>query len=319
MRIISVFFVVSLLSVVSAQGGDAEKQAHKEEKTSKALTPRDRFIATLKRWELPLKEKMGKIPATLADAHTELERILSDEALSKIDAMPSEDGMTTAHFGLGLNIRNGWRLRADSVLAEHMKELGFLYADEMSGVILATLWCKRHGRDFRLEERAAEYKKYREEQESRTPKARAALWERLIGLDFEKRQVPMVPIVVRKRGVRGRFVSSFRDGVFLTAYHRGRLRAGPIIVQESYVDAKGDRCPMPEYDDFVHRGYCFDRTIRKARKMKPGRISTRRHITSTRWTARFTGLRCRSSTRYMRRSSRATGRGSAACPTANLW
>lgn len=254
-RVVSVLLVLLSLSVVSAgEGGRA----------------RDELIALLKSGELTLKQPMGEVPATLAEAHTELERILSDEALAKIDAMPTEEGMSMAHFGLGAGMRNGWGLWRGSALAKHMKELGFIHPDDMSGVILNTFWCKRHGKDFRLKERAAEYKAYWKKEENRTPKARAALRSRLMGLRFEKRDVPVVPIAVRKRGVRGRFLCSFRDGVFLTAYRRGSRGAARILMQESYTDPNGDGRPTSAYDDFVFRGYCFDRETRKARKMKPG-------------------------------------------------
>lgn len=39
-----------------------------------------------------------------------------------------------------------------------MKQLGFTHADDMSSVILETFWCKRHGKDFKIEERVAYYK-----------------------------------------------------------------------------------------------------------------------------------------------------------------
>jgi len=275
MRVVSLLLVFSLLSVVSAQEGGARNQPQ-EQKTppppSEARTPLERARARLKDQHLEVKEgKVEEIPATLAEAHAELERILSAEALAKVDAMTSEEDMDMQHFGLGLGLRNGWGLWRGSVMAKHMEELGFTHPDSMSSVILKTFWCKRHGQDFRLKERAAESRKYLEEEENRIPKARAAMRNMMMGLRFEKREVPTVPINVRKHGVRARFLCPFRDGVFLTAYHRGRQRtAWGLLMQESYVDPNGNGRPMPEYDDFVHRGYCFDRTIRKARKMELG-------------------------------------------------
>ncbi len=68
--------------------------------------------------------------------------------------MQSEDEMIQYHMGLGISIRNSWGLWAGGPLAKHMQELGFTHPDDMSGVILETFWCKRHGKDFRLKERA---------------------------------------------------------------------------------------------------------------------------------------------------------------------
>jgi hypothetical protein len=106
------------------------------------------------------KAEQTKIPTTLAEAHAELERQLSPQDLAEIDAMKSEDEMIKYHFGLGMGIRNSWGLWAGGPLAKHMQELGFTHPDDMSGVILGTFWCKRHGQDFRLKERAEKYRTY---------------------------------------------------------------------------------------------------------------------------------------------------------------
>lgn len=100
------------------------------------------------------------IPKTLEEAHLQLEQKLPKEELAKIDAMKSEEETDAYHFGLGLEMRNGWRLWSGSPLKTYMKNLGFIHPDDMSGVILRTLWCKRHNQDFRIEERVAYYKAY---------------------------------------------------------------------------------------------------------------------------------------------------------------
>lgn len=106
------------------------------------------------------KEEEIKIPSTLAEAHEELERLLPKEELAKIDAMKSEDEMIEYHFGPGMGMRNSWGLWGDSLLAKHMHSLGFTHADDMSSVILETFWCKRHGEEFRIKERANYYKAF---------------------------------------------------------------------------------------------------------------------------------------------------------------
>lgn len=261
--------VLLSVSLVSAQENDAGNQPLRERKTA---MPVEEYAEVLRTQLEHLETKWGESPASLAEAHTRLEHILSAETLAKIDAMDSEDGMIQYHFGFGLSMRNAWGLwRRDSSLARHMMKLGFTNGDEVSGAILATFWCKRHGQDFRLEERAARYEKLREEEENRVPRARAALQSRLMRLRFEKGDVPVVPIAVRnERGLRVRSLYPFHDGVFLTAYRRGHLRRVYVSMQESYVDPNGDSRPTSQYDDFVHRGYGFDETEREIRKMKPG-------------------------------------------------
>ena len=148
-----------------------------------------------------------KTPATLSEAHAVLERMLSPQQLAEIDAMPSERNMAKYHFSLGLTIRNGWGLWTASPLAKHMQELGFTHADDMSSVILGTFWCKRHGQDFRLKERAAGYRRalgieeeVTEEELNRVKKAKAALPNLMMGTQFEKRDVPMVRMPDRDAG-----------------------------------------------------------------------------------------------------------------------
>ena len=111
----------------------------------------------------PIEEEHIKIPSSLAEAHTELERLLSKEDLHKIDAMKKEDEMNEYHFELGMGLRNSWGLWGDSPMAKHMLSLGFTHPDDMSGVILETFWCKRHGKDLRIEERVDYYNAYWQE------------------------------------------------------------------------------------------------------------------------------------------------------------
>jgi hypothetical protein len=105
-------------------------------------------------------EQPENFPATLAEAHEQLEEQLPVEELKKIDAMKTEDEMIDYHFGSGMGMRNTWGLWGDSPLALHLRELGFTHADDMSSVILETFWCKRHGKEFRIKERAEYYRAY---------------------------------------------------------------------------------------------------------------------------------------------------------------
>lgn len=269
-RIVSILLVLMPFSLALAQ--DAATTNPPQRERTIAL-PVGEYAAVLQAQMEDLKKEWGESPASLAEAHARLEEIVSPETLAKIDAMPSEEGMIDYHFGLGLSMRNAWGLWADSALARHMKERGFTNGDEMSGAILATFWCKRHGRDFRLEERAARYKRLREKQENRIPRARAALRDRMMGLRFEKRDVPKVSIAVRHSGVRARLACPFRNGVFLTVHHKGCLVPKWVSMHESYVDPNGDVRPTSEYGDFAHRGYGFDPTEGKIRKIKPGEDS----------------------------------------------
>jgi hypothetical protein len=215
------------------------------------------------------------IPTTLAEAYAALERMLSPETLAEIDAMASEDDMIQYHMGLGTGLRNSWGLWHGSALAKHLQELGFTHPDDMSGVILETFWCKRHGQPFRLEERAAAYKKFaeiekkeREEEEIRVQKAKTTIRNSMMNLRFEKRDVPVARIPI-KYGMEVRFMRPFRGGVFVTSYCRGRLRQNPTTSVGVYYDpATNERRIKPEYDDGVRREFCYRGGVEQ--KIKPG-------------------------------------------------
>jgi len=274
MRVVSLLLVSLLLSVVSAGEGGAEAQSREKFKPPK--TPEE-YRAMLERVIANVKKERENAPTTLAEAHERLEQMLSAEELAKVDAMPSQRGMSKYHMGLGAGIRNGWGLWGDLPLAKHMRELGFTHADDMSGVILDTFWCKRHGKDFRLEERAAKYKGYwdatkkdQEEEERRVEESKAAIRKMMMGLRLEQRDVPVVRMRIGG-GLNVRFSCAFGDGVFLTGYCQGSMSEGPAITGGRDIDrADNTFRTEPQYDDVVRRGSCFDRATHELRPMKPG-------------------------------------------------
>jgi len=233
-RVVALLLMLSLLASVSAQAGGEVGQGSEAER---------------------------KIPTTLAEAHVELERILPVETLAEIDAMESERDMRRYHLGLGMRIRNDWRLWAGGPLAKHMEALGFEHPDNMSGVILSTFWCKRHGEDFRLDERAEEIRrgkeverKLEEEAKRQIEHNQAALRGMMMGLKFEKRDVPVVPMPIRN-GVSVRFMGPFRGGVFLAEYRQRPPRRGSVVSDGYYRDeASGENRGRPDMDGRVWRG-----------------------------------------------------------------
>ncbi|MDI6449310.1 DUF6794 domain-containing protein, partial [Anaerobaca lacustris] len=256
MRLVSFLLVLLLVSLVAAQEAGTTNPA-----SQKPPTLPEEHLARIRAETERLKKEQENAPRTLAEAHARLEQMLSAEELAKIDAMPSEDGMAIYHFGLGLNIRNGWGLWKGGPLAQHMRELGFSHPDIMSGVILKTFWCKRHGQDFRLEARAGRSKRsvevdqqLRVEQDSRVRASNGAMRYMMMGLRFEEQDVPVVQIPTH-RGISVRFMRPFRDGVFLTACSRWPPRQGLVLTDGYYADpASGQARRRPGMDDSVVRG-----------------------------------------------------------------
>jgi hypothetical protein len=213
MRIVSLLIVLLAFSLAWAQEEEKESPQPEQQKMPAAFE------------DYPILKRMwSNIPPTLAEAHTELERLLPPETLAEIDAMSSEKDMIKYHFSWGLNMRNGWGLWAGSPLAKHLQELGFTHPDAMSGVILATFWRKRHGQDLNLEELKAAAKKAAEaaekaqgENEMRLREARVTIANMMMGLHVKTREVPVVRIP-EKGGLNTRFLSPFRGGVLFGAY-----------------------------------------------------------------------------------------------------
>jgi len=267
MRISSSVFVCFVVAVVLVQAGQAQGGKIKMHNWPQRLE------------ELKVKDKIGEVPATLAEAHAELERMLSPEGLAKIDAMTSERQMHKEHFfGLGGDLLTGWKLEGGSVLAQHMEELGFAYASDMAYAIVDTFWCKRHGQDYRLGERATESRrqwetdeKAQEEYDKRVREGRAALRSGMMGLHFEAQDVPTASIPIREHGVRARSLCRLRDGVFLTAYRQGSMRRAKVpIPRRNVAPNDGLRLAWP-YDHPIYRGYGIgwrEDFSTKPRKMK---------------------------------------------------
>lgn len=68
-----------------------------------------------------------------------------------IVALLTEDQFVDrCHHGIGQQIRNDWGLWRDSDLAKHFKEMGIEHADDMSGIILTTVYRQIKGKPWDL-------------------------------------------------------------------------------------------------------------------------------------------------------------------------
>ncbi len=223
-----------------------------------------------------IKNEKDRIPTTLAEAHAELEHNLSPEELAKIDAMTSEENMIGYHFGLGMGIRNSWGLWGDSLLMKHMQKLGFTHPDDMSAVILETFWCKRHGKDYRIKERADKYAMYwkrirkkKEEEKTRVGKAKLTMRSMMMGLQIRNRDIPSIRMPDRTtHSIRARFLSLHNGGVF-------------IAVRKTI--GRDD-------DDFLTEGYFFDPANRRIHKIQVPEVTVVHSAVATNQTAWFAGV-----------------------------
>lgn len=76
------------------------------------------------------------IPKNLEECFVELDKLLSEIDKKEIQSLPKREDMIRYHHGLGMWMRNTWRLWAGSRLQKYFTDRGITHPDEMSSVIL---------------------------------------------------------------------------------------------------------------------------------------------------------------------------------------
>lgn len=99
-------------------------------------------------------------PNTLAEAVEILEKELSPDSLYRIRNMDKDD-LAGMHHTLGRHLRNNWGLwTEDAPLKKHMMRLGFTHPDDMSSVILESLWHKLNNMPYDVKAKVQEFQDY---------------------------------------------------------------------------------------------------------------------------------------------------------------
>ena len=98
------------------------------------------------------------IPKDLADCFSELNKMLKKEDIDKIKL--GEIKPIDMHFGLGMGLRNFWRLWGGSRLAKYFNKMGIYHPDDMSGSILDSYARNIRGEPIKLEEQINYYQEY---------------------------------------------------------------------------------------------------------------------------------------------------------------
>ncbi len=83
-------------------------------------------------------EKIGNIyiPKDLGDCFIELDKLLSEVDKNEMKSLPKRDDMIRYHMGLGMWMRNNWRLWGGSRLQKYFTDRKISHPDNMSSVIL---------------------------------------------------------------------------------------------------------------------------------------------------------------------------------------
>ena len=113
------------------------------------------------------------IPKDFTDCFHQLDSLLPQETITKIDSMKNSYDMTEYHFGLGRILRSRWNLWGGSRLVKYLNDCGLTDADNMSGKILKSYYYYRHNieksLDDIIEEEKMEFEERRKSYEIKRP------------------------------------------------------------------------------------------------------------------------------------------------------
>ncbi|WP_033083873.1 DUF6794 domain-containing protein [Colwellia psychrerythraea] len=101
----------------------------------------------------------NSIPSTLPLAVLNLINTLPSDDLSMIKN-GSEDDLNRLHHGFGTGLRNSWGLWYNSPLAQWFNQKGISHADDMSGIIIKSLYRELNDLPWKLDEQFEYYQTY---------------------------------------------------------------------------------------------------------------------------------------------------------------
>jgi hypothetical protein len=114
------------------------------------------------------KKAESYIPKDLDDCFAQLQKLLKPEEIEKMRG-GTEDDMVAYHLGLGMWMRNTWGLWAGSRLAAWFQAQGITHPDDMSGIILTSLWRHINRKPIRLDEQVKYYVDYWKKRKATRP------------------------------------------------------------------------------------------------------------------------------------------------------
>jgi hypothetical protein len=102
--------------------------------------------------------------STLEEAISTLIAEMDKDILVQWKVGSHDDMVIPSHHGLGRWIRNEFGLWKGGELRKYFYEMGIKHADDMSGIILTSMWRKLHEQDIKLEEQIKHYRDFWYEQ-----------------------------------------------------------------------------------------------------------------------------------------------------------
>jgi hypothetical protein len=143
--------ILSLILIIILVNQDLQAQDKKSKKEQKQES-----LENIK------KDSIGGvyIPIDLEDCFKQIDGFWTDSIKSQVRNMANDEFTSSAHFGIGMWMRNNWRLWGGSRLSKYFNDLGIFHPDDMSGIILTSYHRHLLGQDVKLEEQISYYKDF---------------------------------------------------------------------------------------------------------------------------------------------------------------
>lgn len=93
--------------------------------------------------------------------------MFDDRSRAEIVRWDESKFLAETHFGLGMWMRNNWRLWRNSKLSRYFNGLGIYHTDDMSSIILQSFYRKLKGDALNLDKQVNYYKEYWEKQKKK--------------------------------------------------------------------------------------------------------------------------------------------------------
>lgn len=143
--------ILNLILILTLSNQDLQAQNKKSKKEQKQA-----YLENIK------KDSIDGvyIPTDLNDCFKQIDSFWADSIKTKVRKMTENEFTVNAHFGIGMWMRNNWRLWGGSRLSKYFNDIGVFHPDDMSGIILTSYHRYLLGQDIKLEEQINYYKDF---------------------------------------------------------------------------------------------------------------------------------------------------------------
>jgi len=147
----TILTILNLILILTLSNQDLQAQNKKSKKEQKQA-----YLENIK------KDSIDGvyIPTDLNDCFKQIDSFWADSIKTKVRKMTENEFTANAHFGIGMWMRNNWRLWGGSRLSKYFNDIGVFHPDDMSGIILTSYHRYLLGQDIKLEEQINYYKDF---------------------------------------------------------------------------------------------------------------------------------------------------------------